>query len=351
MNKFDIDRKDIERIDFAVRQGLNVAVWEPVSLLAGGLTGALVIKIRVLKEMYVVKLEKTDDENFDLARNYQIVERVSLQGISPKVYFLDATKGVLLMQNIQSQPRPAATLNSIEKMASLIRRLHSENTFPGWKSVSNILLHLYQQFPIEYQQAELVEKCVQQLPQLEKAAFDPMDMRACHCDLNPNNWLFDGENYFLVDWQAASPQSFYFDLSCCDIFFYFYSEELSAAYLRSYLERDPTEIENAKYFLMRIFVNIYFGIGFLSIPLRTDSGVSFMSATAISELPTYGKFMQAIGSGKVNLSDASVQHQFGLIFLNTAAQAMSTADYSRAIHLCLKQTVPWEVRAQPSIHE
>lgn len=333
MNKSELNQEDIDRINYAVWQGLKMQAWELVGMFSGGLTGAPVIKIRVKELAYVIKLEKFNDENFDLIRNYQIVETVSLQGISPKVYFTNADKGIVLMQYIENRPRPAASLLSAAKMAALIRRLHNEKLFPQWKSISDISNHFYRQLPLEYQQTSIVRQGVQVLTKLGKIIFDPSDVRSCHGDLNPNNWLFDGENYFLVDWQVASPQSFYFDLSCCAIFFYFFDEELKIAFLKSYLERDPTETERAKYYLMQIFSNIYFGIGFLSIPLRSDPNFPMLTDRTIEKLPTYSDFMQSIGAGTADLTKASAQQQFGCVFLKTAIKAMTSTEYKKALQL------------------
>src|SRR6478609_698710 len=97
MNKLELASEQIERINFAVKKGLNTHDWEYISLLSGGLTGVPVLKIKAENKSYVIKLEDVNDENFDLVRNYKIVETVSKQGISPKVYLTDPSKGLILM--------------------------------------------------------------------------------------------------------------------------------------------------------------------------------------------------------------------------------------------------------------
>jgi hypothetical protein len=164
-------------------------------------------------------------------------------------------------------------------------------------------------------------------------AYPPQEKS--HCDLNPANVLFDGEDYFFIDWQAASLQSFYFDLACCAGWFYFYNEDLCALILNSYFGREPTELEKAKYYLMRVFTNIYFGIGFISLPLKKNSDFPILNDADIEKLPAYLSFMQSLGSGQSDLSDPKTQHNFGLIFLKTSEKMMDDR-YEQAYKLLME---------------
>lgn len=322
MHKSDLPIEHLEKINFAVEKGLNTKDWELISLLSGGLTGVPVYKIEVEKKVYAIKLESIDDKRFDLVRNYQIVQTVSNQGISPSVYLTDAERGIILMNYVEAKPRPKASVDSIQKFAGIIRKLHKINSFPNWKSVIEILHEIHKIFPEEYRQKSIVKKCMQEVKDMENILFDEGDIRSCHCDLNPVNILFDGDNYFLVDWQAASPQSFYFDLAYSASWFYFYSEDLCASFLNSYLEREATKEEKAKYYLMRVFTNIYLGIGFISLPLKVDNAIQILSDENIEKLPTFTEFLQSVGSGKVNLGEPNIQQKFGFVFLKNAEKMM-----------------------------
>lgn len=275
MNKSELLNEHIEKINLAVEKGLGEKNWAIISLLSGGLTGVPVYKIEVKTKFYAIKLENVNDERFDLIRSYQIIETVSKQGISPFVYFANPDHGIILMDYIESKPRPEATPESIQNIAELIRKLHHNNAFSKWKSVIEILYETYSAVPDQYRKSNLIDKSMSEIKKIQQILFDEADVRACHCDLNPVNLLYDGNNYFLVDWQAASPQSFYFDLAYSATWFYFYSENISTSYLNAYLEREANKEEKAKYYLMRVFANIYLGIGFISLSGAFRNEVQF----------------------------------------------------------------------------
>lgn len=322
MKKNELPIAHLEKIDFAVLKGLGTKNWELINLLSGGLTGVPVYRIVVENKSYTIKLEDVNDKEFDLQRSYKILETVSKQGISPLVYFTDPDRGIVLMKYIESNPRPEASPENIQKFSHLIRELHENNSFPKWKSVIVILELVYQRLTPDYQKSKIIMESMHEINKMRNILFDQNDVRLCHCDLNPVNVLFDGEKYFLVDWQAASAQSFYFDLAYCSNWFYFYNEDLCALFLTSYLGREATEEESAKYYLMRIFSYIYLGIGFISLPFRENQNIPIIPEENIEKLPSYLKFMQSLGSGMVDLENTETQQQFGFIFLKTAKQMM-----------------------------
>ena len=319
MKKTELLNEHIKRIDFAVQNGLanNQASWKPVKLLHGGLSGACTYLIQVGDKPYVIKLEKLDQPEVDLPRYFSVVELASQKTISPTVYFCDAVHGVILMQYIDPKPRPQPSTESIKEVASLLRKIHDGPVFPAWKSVFEILDHFYKKLSDEYQKTDFIQQCMQHLVSLQTKLSDPADIRPSHCDLNPSNVLFDGQKLYLVDWQAASPQSFYFDLACCANWFYFYNEELCQSLLKEYFGRLPNREENEKYTLMRQFANIYYGIGFVAIASQGKVKLPPLSPDEIALLPSYLQFMQSIGQGKANLADPSTQQQFGYSLMNT----------------------------------
>ena len=178
MKKSELSIDHIQRINLAVEKGLGIQDWELVSLLNGGLTGIPVYRINVDGQSYAIKLENVADKNFDLIRNYQIIETVSKQGISPPVYLTDAQQGIILMQYIEPAIRLDASPFWINEFASMIRKLHDNNSFSQCNSVVEIFDDLYLQLPPEYVQKSIIEKSIQELNKIKKILFNPNDIRS-----------------------------------------------------------------------------------------------------------------------------------------------------------------------------
>jgi thiamine kinase-like enzyme len=317
-NKNDAPNDHIQRIDSAIQESFGNTEWCLIMLLHGGLSGANTYLIEVKDKRYAIKLERMSDQEINFQRYFTVIDIASQEDLSPHLHYSNADNGVILMQYIDSKPHPQVTPDSIQKMAALLKKLHDGKQFPCWKSIFEIRDHFFQKLTIEYQQSQYIQQCMQESMRLQSYLSDPLDTKPSHCDLNPTNILFDGQQLYLVDWQAASPQNFYFDLACTANFFYFYSEELCQLFLNKYFGRLPTIEENEKYTLMRRFTHIYYGIIFISLPLCAQIMLSPLTDSEISALPSYLDFMKSIGSGETKLTDPATQQRFGYIFLKTA---------------------------------
>lgn len=327
MQKIILSNENKYRIQLAMQKLHGNKAYKVIQLLSGGLSGVPIYKIEIDNQFYAIKLDNIYDENVDLKRCYAILNMVSQENLAPFVYYTDADHGIIVMEYIDSKPRPPASPQSQQQLAELIHKLHHGNSFPKWKSVIEILNYFYEKLSSSYKENYIIKQCMNEISILERYAFDEADTKPSHCDLNPSNVLFNGENYLLVDWHAASPQSFYFDLTCCTTFFYFYNENLCNDFLRYYFSRDMTLVEQNKYYLMRIFTHIYYGVIFISLSLSNNKNLNILSDEEVLHLPTYLEFMQSLGTGKINLSDAYAQQQFGFIFLMLALDSIHTAKY------------------------
>ena len=141
----------------------------------------------------------------------------------------------------------------------------------------------------------------------------------------------------MVDWQAAAPQSFYFDLACYATFMFSTNTDLCNAFLQAYLERKPTEDEIAKYTLMRVFTNIYYGIGFISISLEAGKDIPVMSDENISKLPHHGVVLQEVAAA---FADPQNKQKFGFACLKSSLETITNERYRKSFDLvaALKQT-------------
>lgn len=333
MNTQPLSDDHRSRIHLAISKALNTDSWELLHLVNGGYSGAFVYSIKANNQTYIAKLDDLNDKKLDPHRYYPNMLIASEYGITPRIYYSDPAQGITLMEHIQCKPLPVAGPGAVRDHASLIRDLHHMPEFTGWKTLDEIVQFFLKILPASYLETDIIRSAISTSKRLSSLLSDPADDRSCHCDLNPNNLLYNGRKYYLVDWQASCKRNLYFDLACMAIFFYYFDRDLQNKFLEEYLQRQPTEIEQAKYELMQIFVNIYYGIIFISLPFLNHQPLDPLSENQVGALSDFNTFMQNIGAGFVNIGQHEVQQQFGHVFLSAGLKATSSEHYNEIISL------------------
>ena len=319
MKKSEIKPQHMEIIDKAVKEAFGVSSWVADELLGGGLSTSILYKLSISGGDYVVRISDPEHPHHNLDREYHAMALAAQHQIAPWVYHHDPKTGVLIMAFIARQPlNPMAftARQEIKKFARFIRDLHNCSDFQKDDSIFGKTDTIFDLMPPSLRACELVSQGMAMKSTLEQLLYDPNDMRPCHGDINPNNLLFDGHHFWLVDWASASQENFYFDLASCATFFFYHPPDASREFLRAYFDRPPTATEEGKYHLMRLFVSIYYGIMF--IYLSGLQNTPLLPQEEIDFLPDYARFMGMIGAGKENLADATTQQKLGFVYLKSA---------------------------------
>lgn len=335
-NKLQLPSDHGTRIQQAVEASLGIRLYEPLDLMNGGYSGAFVYAIKANGNTYIVKLEDKNELESDPKRFYPNIQIAAERQIAPKVYHADPVNRILLMEHIKAQPLPTPMPDVISKFAQHIHKLHELPTFSAWKQPYDVFNYFFDKLSAEYRNSEPLAKSAEFAETICKVLTNPADERSCHADLNPNNVIFNGRQYYLIDWQASCKRSFYFDLASCAIFFYFLDEQLQDQFLDAYFQRQPTDIERAKYQLMQDFLYIYYGVLFLVLPFLSNQPLPPLSMDEIEGLPDFKEYMQFIGMGVVNLGMPVTQRQFGYVFLETARKRIATNTFTKNMEIIRK---------------
>jgi hypothetical protein len=121
----------------------------------------------------------------------------------------------------------------------------------------------------------------------------PEDIRPVHHDISPHNVLYTSGEAWLIDWETASNDYYPIDL-CMFANFHIYDESLLPVFLDTYYGREITDLERAKFDVIRPFCYAFHGfrLAFLS---------NLKTLPELGEVMEYKKFQLAIRQGKVDL--------------------------------------------------
>lgn len=320
----------------AVARAMQAAFDRPapdqIEPLTGGLSGARVFRITVDGIDGVLRLDGPRDNMVPAEVWYQTTQTAAAAGLAPGVRYADASDRIMILDFIP--PRSLATEFSgsrTELMGMFGTRLNQLHQTPGFPvlvdyldgvqslldglvatglfetSVLNPVLDLY---------GDLV-------PAYRQDAPPPV---ASHNDLNPRNILFDGDQIWFVDWEAAFMADPYVDLaSVANVFAH--SAEDRASLLQAYFGRPATGAETARLTLMQLINHLFYGAVMAAGVAGGHSGPRLRSLSEMSLAAIH----QGMGDGRFDLDAPGGQLTYARARLAAAFEGLSSSDLAGQI--------------------
>lgn len=247
----------------------TTALDSPPVRLSGGLSGAILLRIRVGGIAYVLRIEPPSplSGHASAARTYRCMRQAAEALLAPRVWHADAEDGICIVDHVPQAPLadyPGDGEGLITELAQSIHVLHGLAPFPQatdfLEGVTG-LVATYAAAPLISPAA--TEEVFARFADL-RARYSPRpeDLVASHNDLNPANILYDGRRLWLIDWEVAFRADRWLDLAAVANWFIDDAgrEDLL---LRTYLKAEPTAEQRDRLRLMRIVNHLYYGVVFL----------------------------------------------------------------------------------------
>jgi thiamine kinase-like enzyme len=273
--------------------------WAQKVPLKGGLSGSNLYKVSDGTNSYVIR--NIDNRSLeDRVIEIKAQQVASDAGYGPKLIAYDLDKGILLMEYL----RPSTTAMLVdqlpEKLATLLHQIHDGPTFcEGLSIVSQIANRFDQikQYPSDIDHNRLIAE----IAMLKKLKVQKKT--ATHRDLNPNNFIWQGDSFKVIDFENAAEDDPFFDVATVTLF-YFHDESSREAFWEAYFKRKLTAEERNHLAQMRKAVCLFYGLELLyhipedvvrtNVPLKPVMEV-FMSfqAGTLSLYTTEGQFIFA----------------------------------------------------------
>ena len=185
------------------------------------------------------------------ARHYACMQSAADADLAPRVWYTNVEDKVSITDFVEAVP--FSMTDALIRMPAALRTLHALPPFPGAphhiNTTPTFLIHqgpALDGFLQKFQAANILpEHDVAQLFawHAQLTAVYPHhepDMVSSHCDLKPENIVFDGHRAWLVDWEAAFRNDRYSDLAVMANFVVTNDVD-EAAYLHGYFGQPPDD--------------------------------------------------------------------------------------------------------------
>ena len=319
-----------------LREAFGVEQYEDIRLLAKSAT-ALVYRIVVQGTPYLLRIITRIGESS--CQGHFIAMRAAAEaGLAPKVWYTSLPDRVCITDFVAAVP--FSQQEALVRMPAVLHGLHALPPFPAREphlNTSCTFLLFAGEAKTElirsFEKTELLS--VQDKAELlaryaELAGIYPQDgdeVVSSHNDLvKPDNFLFDGNRVWVVDWEAATPNDRYADLAVVANFVT-NSEPEEKAFLEGYFGRPAEPYELARLFLMRQIAHIFYTMAYL---LLSSSGNPVSGEEAV---PGFQEFHHRIWAGEVDFKDPKMKLAYGKVHWNQLQGNVQTPRYAEALRI------------------
>lgn len=315
----------------AVRRGLEAsfgtARLDACRPLSGGLSGALLFKIRVGGIDYLLRIEQERDALREPHRGYRCLALASEACLAPRVRYADPEAGVLITDFIAAADPQAGRCARREPMVvELGQTLRALHGLPGFPPLIDYLDGLAELIGRAARSGVLPKGAFAAWPTLFAVcqALEPQPVSS-HNDLNPGNILDDGRRLWLIDWEAAFRADRYVDLAAVANV-YAADQEAEALLLRTYFGRPADRCEQARLYLFRQINHMFHAAIFVV-------GVIGEASAGSLEGPSLDAMHKRAAAGETVFATPEGRLDYALARLRTAMANIESPAFAEAAGL------------------
>ena len=316
-----------EAVTRALQGAFGVNEFEDIKAMTAGLSSALVFRMVVKGKPYLMKIITRTDEMADPTKWFESMRVAADAKLSPKVWYTSIEDRISITDFVEAKPFPLD--GSIPVIADMLRRLHALPPFPKVMDYINTMGG----FVTKLQGANMLpESTTQELSKIYAQLSDvyprnEKDMVSCYNDLKPENFIFDGKQPWLVDWEAAFLNDKYVDLAVVGNFIVTNDKD-EAEFLKLYFGETATEYQHARFYLMRQIMHISYVAAFLIF--ANHMGKQINMAT---EVPDFGEYHDRIWLGEVTFANNEPRIMYARVHLKQVMENLQTARYKESLRI------------------
>lgn len=321
----------LEAVETALQQTFGTSTVEAIELMTRGLSPALVYKIQVNGQAYILRLVMAINELIDPAREYACLRAAADAGIAPAVLYADANAAVSICRFIAGPPiwvgLPEKDVQ-LKSIAEKVKAIHALPLFPPLINFLEGMTHFRDRFlEMNMFPESATAEHFAHFDQIKSIYPINEELVSSHNDLNPANILFDGEKIWLIDWEASFKNDRYVDLAIVALYFAANEQHIDT-FLTAYFGETPTALQKAKFYLMRQVVFLYYGTIFLRMAAEMKE-----THDQDMKVPTLSEVKKMMSKGEVNLGSYEGKILYGKMLMQEALTEMKLPAFEQALSL------------------
>lgn len=308
----------------ALHEAFGANELEDIRAQAGRLTAMLVFRILVRGTPYLLRLIPEQSLGTP-EREFACMRLASEAGIAPLIRYANAEDRLLITDFVDVKPYPA---DPAPQIARVIRKVHALPGFPMAIKYFDLIDGFIRRFrDAGLLPASSTEELFRLYAKIAQIYPREDDLVASHNDLKPQNILFDGSRFWLVDWEAAFLSDRFTDLAVAANFFVF-DDQAEASYLHAYFSEPATDLQRARFFLMRQAVSVFYGTCFMLIGAQ-----SIRPNEAEESVPDWREFHRGLTANEIDIADHRVKIQYARLHFNQALENMRSPRFEESLAL------------------
>ncbi|APR88422.1 aminoglycoside phosphotransferase [Minicystis rosea] len=296
-----------------------------ITRIANGLSGAAVYRVEAAGQSFVLKIAAERESGGEWRRSLDIERLAAGAGLAPRVVYADEASRTVLTAFVEDRSfmvfyrSPQSHEAALAQLARTVRRIHALPLPDGAPErdprelLAQVGGGLLSGFALPGFAAGAIQRVL--------AGDPPPRERAPvlgHNDLNPSNFIYDGEAILVLDWSTAGRMDPFYDLAVLALFLRM-DEGTCLLLLSAYDERPAAALPDRFRYARRLAGAL---VGSISLHLARQ--LKHPGATG-AETPettlSLGDFYQQMRAGALKLGTPDGQWAFGLALLKESLAA------------------------------
>jgi thiamine kinase-like enzyme len=236
--------------------------------LKGGISGAQIFLVSNENKKFIVRFLPKNSP-YQANNELECLNVASKAGYGPTLYYSDTKQGVAIMEFLENKDMP--NTESEKFYISLAKFLHKIHRGPKFPTTCNIFEKINKNIDlvksVKSSSAIPLNEIQVALDLIYSVLKPYLTETPCHFDLSPANIFIQGENIKAIDFETAANGDPFYDVARI-VMSYCPKKAQEQAFLKLYLEHEPTEKEKAKLYLMKEVVYIDGALELLSMNLK-----------------------------------------------------------------------------------